>query len=431
MKNFLYLILFISTIIIGKSQSVPVPGEAQSQPIALTNATIHIGNGSVLENASILFENGKIANIGSSITMPNQVKQYDCSGKHIYPGLIAMDTRIGINEVEALRQTRDFREVGRLNPNVRTIIAYNTDSWVTPTVRTNGILIAQVAPEGGSISGTSSVVQLDAWNWEDASYLTDDALYLNWPTSFRFNGWWAEPGDVQKVDNYTKQLTELKTYFDQAKSYFDQKSGAPNLRFEGMKGLFDGSKQLFIRADEAREIISGVRFAQDYGITPVIVGGRESVAVADFLVENDVPVVLGALHRTPDFQDEGLFNPFEIPKQLSDAGVRFALTYADYWQVRNLPFQAGQAVAFGLDHEDALSSITLEAAKILGIDEKTGSLEVGKDANIVVSEGDLLDMMTNKVTMAYIQGRSVDLGNKQKDLYIKFSDKLGHDYDKP
>lgn len=415
----------------GMSQTVPVPGKAQSQPLSLTNATIHIGNGTIIENGTVIFENGKITSVGTNIALPANGEQYDCSGKHIYPGLIAMDTRIGINEVEALRQTRDFREVGRLNPNVRTIIAYNTDSWVTPTVRSNGILIAQVAPEGGSISGTSSIVQLDAWNWEDASYHTDDALYLNWPTAFRFTGWWAEPGGVEKVDNYTKQLNELKAYFDQAQSYYQSTPDQENLRFEGMKGLFDGSKKLFIRADEAREIISAVGFAQDYGITPVIKGGREAPVVADFLVENNVPVVLDALHRTPDFQDEGVFNPFEIPKQLSDAGVTFALTYADYWQVRNLPFQAGQAVGFGLDHEDALTSITLDAAKILGIEDKTGSLEVGKDANIVVSDGDLLDMMSNNVIMAFIQGRNVDLGNKQKDLYIKFSDKFGHDYPKP
>ncbi len=431
MKNLLYILLILGTFTITNAQTVPVPGDIQSQPIALTNATIHIGNGTVIENGTILFEGGKIVSVGPSVELPTKALVTDCSGKHIYPGLIAMDTRIGINEVEALRQTRDFREVGRLNPNVRTIIAYNTDSWVTPTVRSNGILLAQVAPEGGSISGTSSIVQLDAWNWEDASYLNDDALYLNWPTAFRFSGWWAEPGGAEKVDNYTEQLNELKAYFDQAKSYYETTPEKGNLRFEGMKGLFDGTKQLFIRADEAREIISAVRFAQDYGITPVIKGGREAVAVADFLVENNVPVVLDALQRTPDFQDEGIFNPFEIPKQLSDAGVTFALTYADFWQVRNLPFQAGQAVAYGLDMEKALQSITLDAAKILGIDDKTGSLESGKDANIVISDGDLLDMMTNHVSMAFIQGRSIDLGNKQKDLYIKFSDKFGHDYPTP
>ena len=430
MKHLLFSILFVFPVFV-QAQVVPVPGNEQTSTIALTNATIHIGNGFVVDEGHIVFVDGKITAVGANAEVPAGAKVVDYSGKHIYPGLIAMDTRLGIDEVEALRQTADYDEVGSHNPNVRSLIAYNTDSWVTPTVRSNGILLAQVAPAGGRISGTSSIVQLDAWNWEDAAYHADDAVYLNWPPAFRWTGWWAQPGGIERTDNYTKQLNEIRSYFAQAESYATQNLDSKNLRFEGMRGLFDGSKKLFIRVNTAGAIISAVRFAQDYGITPVIMGGSESVEVADFLVENNVPVVLNALHRTPSYEDEGIFNPYEIPSQLSEKGVKFALTYADFWQVRNLPFQAGQAVAFGLAHEDALQAITLDAADILGVADRTGSLEVGKDANIVVSAGDILDMMSNDVVDAYVQGRQVDLGNKQKDLYKKFSDKFDHNYPKP
>ena len=420
------LLLFALTNVV-QAQSVPTPGEPQQGAILFTNATIHVGNGQIIENGSLLFTDGKITAIGNDFAREASTQEIDATGKHIYPGLIALNTRLGLNEVEALRQTNDYDETGSLNPNVRSIIAYNTDSRVTPTVRSNGILFAQVAPTGGRLSGTSSIVQLDAWNWEDAAVKTDDALFLNWPSSLTYKGWWANPGGWEPSKQYDEQVQELNSYFAQAKAYAEGNHNSKNLRFEGMEGIFNGNKKLFIVTDRAADMIAAVNFAKGFGITPVIYGARESGRITDFLVENKVPVVLNAVHRTPTFEDDAVNSPYELPSKLHKAGVDFCLSYADFWQVRNLPFQVGTAIAHGLPKEQGLQAVTLNAAKLVGIDKDYGSLEVGKSASFVVVEGDLFDMNTSNVTHAYIDGRKVNLGNKQKDLYQKFSDKYGQD----
>lgn len=430
MKPFLiYFFLFTSTLCF--SQAVPTPGHKQEQAIAILHATIHIGNGTVLENGTILFTNGTITAIGEQVLLPENCKQIDATGKHIYPGLIAIDTIIGLSEIEALRQTRDFKEVGHFNPNVRSIIAYNTDSRVTPTIRSNGILIAQIAPQGGLVSGTSSVVNLDAWNWEDAVVNEDDALFVNWPKSVQNTGWWAEPGELKKNKAYQTSIQQLTAFFNEAQSYFLEPSKQKNLRFEGMKGIFNGKKRLFIRVDAAKDMISAVSFAKQYGIKPVLLGASEAHIILDFLKNADVDIVLDSVHRLPSFQDESVNLPYQLPNILHNAGISFAMTYTDFWQVRNLPFLAGTAAAHGLDKELALQSITLQSAKILNIDQHLGSLEIGKDATLIISEGDVLDMATSNVIDAYIFGRRMNIGNKQKDLYKKFGTKLGQDIDLP
>ena len=425
--RYLSSIVFIILPFLLSAQSVPTPGKAQSSPIVLTNATIHIGNGDVIENGSIVFTDGVISAIGTNVNQPANAQVINYTGKHIYPGIIAANTILGLSEIEALRQTRDYNEVGQFNPNVRSIIAYNTDSRVTPTLRSNGVLLAQVAPRGGSISGTSSVVQLDAWNWEDAAVHTDGGLYLNWPRSMRYSGWWAQPGNWEKRKDYDKEISELETYFAQAKAYAERNAETENLRFKGMSGVFSNTKNLFIRVDRAKEIIAAVSFAQKYDVNPIIVGGSESYLITDFLREKGVSVVLDAVHRTPTTNDTDVNLPYKIPAMLQNAGVKFCLSYADYWQVRNLPFQAGTAIAHGLEKEEGLRSITLSVAEILGIDDEFGSLEEGKSATLFVSEGDVFDMYSSNIIAAYIQGRQIDLGNKQKDLYEKFSDKYEHE----
>lgn len=417
----LLILFFIVITGAGFSQSVPTPGAPQSQPILLKNATIHVGNGKVIENGSILFSDGKIVKVGKNISANNALVK-DATGKHIYPGLIAPNTIMGLSEIEALRQTKDFDEVGENNANIRSIIAYNTDSRVTPTVRSNGILLAQVAPKGGYISGTSSVVQLDAWNWEDAVVKLDDGLFLNWPRSTVYR--WSSQGYGENK-KYSGELNAIKTYFQEAKAYAVKNPTKKNLRFEGMEGIFNGKKKLFIRVNAAKDIISSVNFAKQLGIKPVIVGGSESYLITDFLKENNISVILGGTHSLPRHDDEAVDLPYRLPSILQEAGINYCLSYLNFWEVRNLPFQAGTAVAYGLTKEQALSSITLNTAKILGIDDKVGSLEVGKQATLIVTEGDVLDMATSNVIDAYIDGRQMDIGNKQKDLYKKFGKKLG------
>lgn len=423
MKNILIAIISLATLAV--CAQVPSPAPKQSQTIALKGGTIHVGDGStVIENGTIVFVDGKITAVGSNITVPTGAQVIDVAGKHIYPGLIAPATILGLNEVDALRQTRDFREVGSYNPNVRSIIAYNTDSRVVPTVRSNGILLAEIAPVGGRVSGSSSVVQLDAWNWEDAAYKTDMGVHINWPNLFRQTGWWAEPGPIELNKKYESDVNELMDFLKEAKAYAELDMPATtNLKLDALKGLFDGSKRLFVHVAGAREIMAVIDLKIELGLDVVIVGGSESWRVADVLKEHNVPVVLSRVHSLPDYSGDDIDQPYKLPAMLRDAGVEFCLSINGSWEQRNLPFMAGTAVTYGLTKEEALQAITQSPASILGIEENVGTLVAGKDATIIVSTGDVLDMMSSNIELAFISGRQIDLDDKQKMLYRKFQEK--------
>lgn len=404
------------------------PALPQTQEIAIVGATAHLGNGEVIENSFIAFENGKLTVVADGrLVKPDRSKNYkiiNAAGKHVYPGLIASNSQLGLIEIGAVSATRDADEIGLMNPHVRSIIAYNTDSRVSPTVRSNGALLAQIVPEGGRISGTSSVVELDGWNWEDAAYRTDDGVHLNWPRTMMWTGWRTGNPHMKKNEDYAKQVEEVEQFFKEALAYSKKANATPkNLKFEAMRGLFDQSKSLFIHANNSKSIASAVLLAKEFGAKLVIVGGRDSWMQTDLLRENNVSVILGQTHNLPAREDTDIDQPFKTPKLLQEASVLFAFSGEGAWQQRNLAFQAGQAVGFGLDYEKAIQALTLNAAKILGIDDRVGSLEVGKDATLIVSSGDVLDMRTNQIQTAFIQGKSIDLDNKQKALYRKFKEK--------
>lgn len=409
------------------AQSVPVPAPVQTRPILLTNATAHLGNGQVIENSYIAFDKGKITFVGNMAAgqgFPGH-QIIDAAGKHVYPGFIAPNSTLGLQEIEAARATLDYAEVGSLNPNVRSLIAYNTDSEVTPTVRSMGVLLAEITPKGGRISGSSSVVQLDAWNWEDAAYSTDFAIHLNWPSSMRFN---FREGRMEKNEDFESELRDLEDFFRQSQAYHNTVSPQePNLRLASMGGLFDGSKRLFVHANAAQSIQEAVLFAEKFTITPTIIGGDDAWMITEFLKEHKIPVIISTLHRLPSREDEDIDQPFKTPAMLQRAGILWCFSHAGqfggYMEQRNLAFQAGQAVGFGLGYEDAVKGLTSNTARILGIDKTVGTIEVGKDATLFISEGDALDMRTNKVTRAFIQGRDINLDNKQEMLYRRFQQK--------
>lgn len=409
------------------AQSVPVPAPVQTQPILITNATAHLGNGQVIENSYIAFEKGKITFVGNMAAgrgFPDHLT-IDAAGKHVYPGFIAPNTTLGLQEIEAARATLDYAEVGGMNPNVRSLIAYNTDSEVTPTVRSMGVLLAEVTPKGGMISGASSIVQLDAWNWEDAAYSTDFAIHMNWPASSRYN---FREGRMEKNEDYESAIRDLTGFFEQSQAYHNIAAPLePNLRLASMGGLFDASKHLFVHANSAQSIQEAVLFAEKFMITPTIVGGDDAWMITDFLKQHKVPVIINTLHRLPSREDEDIDQPFKTANTLQNAGVLWCFShggqFGGYSEQRNIPFQAGQAIAFGLAYEDAVKGLTGSTAMILGIDKTVGTIEVGKDATLFISEGDALDMRTNKVTKAFIQGRDINLDNKQEMLYRRFQQK--------
>ena len=417
--------------ILAHGQANILPAPAQTKPVIITGAMIHIGNGQVINNGYITFDKGKITAIGEGTPVnSNGADVIDAAGKQVYPGFICPATTLGLVEIEeGARGTVDDDETGDINANVRSLIAFNTDSKVIPTVRSNGILLAQPTPAGGLISGQSSIVQLDAWNWEDAAYKTDIGIHMNWPVirpqSRRRTQ--PTPGAPQESpeERMLKALDAINSLFTQAKAYAETKPAVTNLRFEAMKGLFNGNKKLFVNADGAKEILQAISFGKKLGISVVIVGGKESYLVTDALKNNNVPVIIRETQALPEREDDDVYLPYKLPKILQDAGVLYGLTGTGFWRQRNLPFEAGQSCGYGLTKEQAVSMITLNNAKILGIDKTTGTLEVGKDANLFISKGDALDMITIDVQKAFIQGRDINLDNLHKQLYRKFAEKYG------
>jgi len=425
----------------------PVPAPAQTKSILLMNGIAHIGNGQVIQNSAIGIKNGKIELVADATTIKLLPGAYDTtisiSGKHVYPGIIAPNSTLGLQEIEAVRATRDVNETGNYNPHVRSVIAFNSDSKIPPTVRTNGVLLAQVTPRGGIISGTSSVLELDGWNWEDMVIKTDDGIHLNWPRMFRRDFEKNEDANemppMKKSDEYEKSKNELKKYFADAKAYAqtsaaDMPAGASakaekNLRLEAMKGLFNGSKTLYVHVNYVKEISDAVTFSMSQGVKKmVIVGGTDAWMVTDLLAENKISVMVNRVHDLPNRADDDIDLPYKLPYLLQKAGVLFCLENSgdmEQIQSRNIPFLAGTATAYGLTKEEALSAITLNTAKILGIDNRVGSLEQGKDATLFISTGDALDMRTNNVEWAFIRGKKLDLNNEQKELYEKYKTKYG------
>ena len=421
-KIFLPIALLFSLTVAAQENMHPSP--AQTGTIALTNGVIHIGNGEVIENGMIVFSNGKIIDVRPSAPIMD-IKVFDLKGKHVYPGVIASSTNLGLVEISAVGATADFEEIGDINPSIRSLVAYNTDSKVINTLRSNGVLLAHIVPQGGSISGTSSVVQLDAWNWEDAAYKTDNGIHFNMPSLINVPVQFRRPGaNDDRVKQGLEKIEGTRNFFREAKAYRNEATHATvNLKFEAVKGLFDKSKIFFVHCTLVKEMMVAIDLAKEFGFKLVLVGAEDSWLITDILKQNNVAVILSQPHSLPATDDDDVDQPYKTGVALQKAGILFTICQDGrdgFWRQRNLPFQAGTMAAYGLTKEQALSAITLNAAKILGIDNITGSLEKGKDANIVISEGDLLDMKSSKVTQAFIQGREINLDNKQKQLFERY-----------
>ncbi|CAA9210510.1 MAG: hypothetical protein AVDCRST_MAG95-86 [uncultured Adhaeribacter sp.] len=405
---------------------VPAPAPAQAKPVLLTGGTLHVGNGPVIENAVVAFDKGKITYAGPANGAPggNNYEVIAVTGQHIYPGLIQPNTQLGLSDIAAVRASLDQQEVGVFNPNVRALMAYNTDSDILPTIRATGVLMVQTTPVGGTISGSSSVMQLDAWNWEDAVLKADDGLHLNWPTLPIPLQTEVLPAFTEAVKNREKTLQELQQLFTDAAT-FTATTGKQNFKLAALQGLFTGSRKLYLHANGAKEIIEGIRFAKKAGVKDmVLVGGYDSWKVTAFLREQNIPVILAGIHALPLRSVDDVDLPYKLPFLLQQAGILYGLQYEGALHGhRNLPFIAGTAVAYGLTKEQALAAVSANTARILGISQQAGTVEAGKDATLVVSGGDLLDMRTNNVTLAYIQGRRLNLTDKQKALYQKFKSK--------
>lgn len=401
---------------------VPEPAPAQKQAIVLAGAVLHLGNGQLLASGFLRFEKGRITHVGGADPSQPGDRRIEAGGQHAYPGFILLNSPLGLSEVESIKATHDFQEAGSLNPSVSALSSYNTDSEMIPTLRFNGILLAQVTPTGGVISGQSSLVQLDAWNWEDAVVLADEGMHLNWPSRFKRDFNFAEMRVLwEENKDYAKQVAELEDLFRTAAQSQQDGAAAVNLKLAALAGLLSGDKRLYLHADQAQEILSALNFAESMGVRhPVLVGGGQAEAVASQLVARGVSVIVDEVHQLPAHPDAPLDSGYDLAVRLNRLGVSVALSYASPRSGRNLPFFAGTLVAYGMNPEDALATITSTPARILGISDRLGSLEIGKEATLFLSEGDALDMRTNRLSHAFIQGREIALDGRQQQLFERY-----------
>lgn len=427
MKKIITL-LFIAIVwtFVGHAQQTPAP--AQNEAIVIEGATAHLGNGEVIENSLIMFEGGKLIFVGPATTKIARTGiQIKGKGKHVYPGFIAPSTSLGLIEINAVRATDDQDELGEMIPHIRSLIAYNAESKVVESMRPNGVLLGQITPQGGRISGTSSIVQFDAWNWEDAAVKKDDGIHLRWPSTFRQGRWSVgEERGYKPNEKYQEQITDVEVFLKNAKAYGSGFDEDMNPAFAAMQGSFDGSQKLYVYADGEKEIIDAITMAKTSGVKNIVlVGGYHAYKITGFLKENDVPVLVQFTHNLPVFEDEDYDLPYKLPKLLVDAGLLVGLQNgeASNFQTRNLAFYAGQLAGQGMDKESALQLITGNTAKILGIDENYGTLAEGKSATLFISEGDALDMRGNQLTHAFIDGREISLETHQTELWKKYSGK--------
>lgn len=399
----------------------------------LKNGRLHVGNGTIMESALIGIENGKISFVKNALASSYETSEWDTiidlKGQEIYPGFVAPNSTLGLTEIDAVRATRDYNEVGALNPHVRAQIAYNVESKVISTVRSNGILITQATPKGGRISGTSAVMKMDGWNWEDATINGEDGIHLSWPSSV-LNRWRREDKSDLHDENYEKRKHEIYTFFESASAYSktsQQKEELFDARFEAMRACFKGKKRVYIHADELQQIIDVIEFARHFDLKyPVLVGGYDAPLAARRLVDAKIPVMITRPHSLPENEDDAIDYPYALASKLKSENVKFCIQNEgdmEAMNARNIPFLAGTAMAYGLSEEEAVSAISLWSCEIMGIDDAYGSIEKGKSATLFASKGNALDMMTNQVSFAIIDGQLVQLLNSQEALFKKYGKK--------
>ncbi|MCZ6834409.1 MAG: amidohydrolase family protein [Planctomycetota bacterium] len=430
---FLKLGAILTTMTLGTSswgQSRQIPAPVQSQPIVIHSATIHTVSGDTIVNGYVAFDQGIITAIGQG-SPPNirNAQLRDATGLHVYPGLIAANTNLGLSETGAVPITHDFNEFGDFTPETRCIIAVNPDTDLIPVTRANGILTAVTSPSGGVIAGRNAIIRLDGWTWEDLAIQAEAGLILSWPSQRgrRFRGFGPRRNPEDRQKRYREGIERIEQFFEDASAYLKAKDHSDiletDLRFEAMRPFVMGEKPIYVQASSQSQIEEAVAFAQRRSLKIIIVGGFEADRASATLVKNNVPVILNGLHRLPSARHSDYDEPFTLPLRLHEAGVKFCIASGTgSAHERNLNHITATAAAYGLPKLEALRSITLNAAEILGLGDTHGSIETGKTATLIVTTGDPLEITTD-VILAYIDGRDIDLGSRHKQLFLKYREK--------
>lgn len=434
-RNILGAVGLVAASVTLAGAQVMMPVAPQSQPVVLRGATIHTVTNGTIENGMIVLDGGRIVAIGANVEIPRGARIVELAGKHIYPGLIDAYSAVGITEIGAVDVSNDINEIGDFNPNVRAEVAVNAESRHIGTTRSAGVLVAFTTPGGGVISGLSSAMSLEGWTWEDMSLKGAAALNVNWPDPNarprRFGGGGpGGPGGARQPapKTYAEQVQELKDFFAEARAYRDALAAGQqmrtNSRYAAMIPALNGTIPVVVAADGVAQINDALTWGKAEGLRLVIRGGRDAIHVASRLKAENVPVILTSTMAAPSRDHEGYDGAYSTPARLHAAGVKFAIAGESGGLYSNrLPWDAGVAVAFGLPEEVALRAVTINAAEMLGVSDQVGSLEVGKQATLIITTGTPLDMTTN-IEQAYIQGREIDMNDIQKHFFRKYMEKI-------
>ena len=409
-----------------------LPGKAPTGPVVISGATIHTVSGMDISNGRLRFENGRIVAVGGIEVSIAGATVIDAGGQQLYPGFIAAEGTLGLAEVAAVRATVDVSEVGANNADIRAEVAVNPDSEIIPVTRANGVLLALSEPgssSGNVIAGRSALLRLDGWSSEDMVVKAPVALHVSWPGG-EIPSWLPAPAQDAARAAQKSSRDALQKAFEDARRYSAARQSnavlAADRRLEAMQAAVTAQQPVFFHADDAQSIQESLDFAREFALKAVIVGGADAWQLTDVLKADDVPVILSGLLRLPQQRGDSVDSIFSGPARLSEAGVRFAISNGggafDTSNLRNLPYHAASAVGFGLPHQEALRSITLYPAQILGVADRYGSLAEGRSATLFLSDGDALEPASN-VLRAWIDGREIDLSSRQTRLYDKYRQK--------
>ncbi len=402
---------------------------ADDDSFLIRNVTVHTVSGGDIQNGSILVRDGKIVGVGAKLAAPKGIKVIEGKSLHVYPGMIDSGTDVGLQEIGSIRETTDISEIGDFNPQLRTEIAVNPASEHIPVTRANGITTVMTLPEGGMLSGQAALMHLDGWTWEEMAVKPSAAMHLNFPVLGAIPGGPrlrrdAPASYAEQKRAYDAKLRELHEFFEDARRYQKARTAAtsdfrPDLKFEAMLPVLEGKLPLMVTAVRERAIRDAVAFAESERIQIILAGVRQPGKAIDEIKKKNIPVILGPTLELPLEEDDPYDSPATLPNELYKAGIKFAFASFATEFSRNLPYQAANAVAYGLPYPEALKAVTLNAAEIWGVGDRIGSIDEGKWADLVLTDGDPLEAKT-QIRQLFIKGKPVDLDNKQKRLCQKY-----------
>ncbi|MEL6330626.1 MAG: amidohydrolase family protein [Planctomycetota bacterium] len=436
--------LALATLTAG-AQDLTHKAPPQTTPIVLTGATVHTVSGETIPNGAVAFRDGRLEYVGPARAGWQRI--YNVielpADRHVYPGMFASATSLGLTEISSVRDTIDTRELNEFSPEVRSVAAVNPDSTLIPVARSNGILLAGVFPTGGVLQGRAGVIRMDGWTNEGMTVEPYAGLVLDWPRMRPVTAWWMTQSKSEQQKRIDENLAEIDAFFSEAEDYRAAREAdetlAEDLRYEAVLPALPRSsgaedqRPLMIQANDLDEITAAVEWAVRRGLRPIIVGGAEAHLATGLLSRHDVPVVLRGLHSFPRRSDAAYDESYTQPARLLEAGITFAIDSSEETgHVRGLPYEAAMAARHGavmaargepgFTPQDAVRAITLGPAEIFGVADSYGSLERGKSATLIVTDGPILEIPT-QVLHAFIDGREIDLSNKQTKLRDKYVDK--------